>query len=301
MDARGLLDKMKLQALGNGCRKCNDRHKGWHTNYGSRMYTQKKSKTAVISAVIASFGLALSGSLAWGKSNSNLAPGCQPDSVQVLVSKGKSDNSVSSSALKSCTNCVPYMIKGKAGVILSEHRGEALSKKDSVFEEGKLLVAVSKPNFKISLQPDGIKSGIYAVVEFPANCVALVEQQPSGMFRVANLLGEALPVRIRSKGKNQTVPVMAGEELSLAPDYVNDAELVPADGVDREPVACTTFISGCKATKNTFDCAQLVKSEKLFACDQTFTQGAGLIHLAKRELLAKENTFRTLTPIANAR
>lgn len=281
--------------------KPDDRHKGYHLRYGSRMDTQKKSKTLVISALLAGLGLAYSGSFAWGKSTSNLAPSYQANSVQVLVSKGKSNSSDSSSAQKSCTNCVPYVIKDKAGVIFSDHRGEVLSKNDSVFEEGKLLVAVSKPNFKLALQPDGIKSGVYSVVEFPANSVALVEQLPNGLFRIANLLGDALPVKVKTKGQHETIAVLAGEELFLAPEYVNDSLLIPADGVDREPVVCGSYISGCKATKYTFDPAQMVKTEKLFACDQTFAPGSGLLRFAKRELLAKEKSFHTLSPIANAK
>lgn len=260
------------------------------------MYRQHKSKFILSSVVVAGLGLALSGSFAWGKSSSNLAPEAQ--GVKVLVSKGKGAPSMS--IARKVGSCVPYVINNKAGVIYSDHKGEMLSKIDSVFEEGKLLVAVSKPNFKISLQPDGIKSGIFAVVEFPANSVARVEQLPNGQFRVANLLGDALPVKIRTKGQHETVSVLAGEELSLAPEYVKENFLIPADGVDREAINCGAYIAGCKASKYKFDAAQMVKNEKLFACDDTFAPGSGLLRFAKRELLARERSEK-FSPIANAK
>lgn len=263
------------------------------------MDNQKTRKAILISAAIASLGF-VSGSVAWGKSSSNLAPyNSQASSLQVFVSK-TNNAAVCSAAQKACKKCVPYVIKNKSGIIFSDHQRDSLAGKESVFEDGKLLVAVSKPNFKISLQPDGIRSGVYAVVEFPANSVALIEQVPNGMFRVANLLGTALQVKVRTNGQHETLPVLSGEELTLAPEYVNDSLLIPADGVEREPVQCGNFIAGCKASKYKFDASQMVKSEKLFACDQTFTPGTGLLRFAKRELMAKEKSFRNLTPIANA-
>ncbi len=263
------------------------------------MDNQKTRKAIIISAAIAGLGFA-SGSVAWGKSSSNLAPCNQANSLQVLVSKSNSAAAGFNGSHKTCKNCIPYVIKNKSGIIFSDHQRDSLAGKESLFEDGKLLIAVSKPNFKISLQPDGIQSGVYAVVEFPANSVALIEQVPNGMFRVANLLGTALQVKIRTNGQHETLPVLSGEELTLAPEYVNDSLLIPTDGVEREPVQCGNFIAGCKASKYKFDASQMVRTEKLFACDQTFTPGTGLLRFAKRELLAKEKSFRNLTPIAHA-
>lgn len=295
---------MKLPALGNKVGANLKQSQGLPIS-GSFMRTNWATVTSLVAANAVSLLFGPLSIAAPGLGNSAPAHGKTSYSdkeMQILIFTEMDRSAMGEASKKNrCSSCVPYSIERKQGVIVANREASKDLGVGSVFQDGKLLLAVSKPNYKVSIKPDAKKNGIKATVKFPANSVAMLQQDEKGVFRAANFMGAPINISIfASNGKEYPISLSAGEELCLAPSIINEEYLIPSDGVDREAVCCSTIFPGIKGIKANFDIAEAAKSEPLFACESNFVKGAGLLNYAKREILSSSKPLHSYSPIAKA-
>jgi hypothetical protein len=101
-------------------------------------------------------------------------------------------------------------------------------------------------------------------VSVDKNSAALIEQSESGAVRIASLYGGSARMRAGTNQK-ETLSVQPGQELILQSED-DDQELIPTDGVAREPIAGAVQVAGMTARTNSFDRKELAEKELLLNC-----------------------------------
>jgi hypothetical protein len=99
-------------------------------------------------------------------------------------------------------------------------------------------------------------------VNIPAMSTVSVEQNGQNVVRVANLSGGKTNVQPVKAGDNE-ISANAGQEVVLADASLSDEELIPVDGVQREPVSGgkLVYAGGLQVAKNNFNQSQMAKRE----------------------------------------
>ena len=220
------------------------------------------------------------------------------NSVDSINRNARAESNVSLSPSK-CGNCLSFKLKHKGGLIIAQSpRPRSLKDGSTIFQDGKLLLAITRPDFAFQVKPDEGKPGINATVEFAPNTVAIVENSTSGLFRAANILGHPIKITVKSGDKQQVIKVRAGEEVCFAPEFFNGDHLIPTDGVDRESIECPQAPILIKFAMSKFDQKMMMQKEQLFSCASTFEKGVGLLYFARREIFASSADVRMTKSIA---
>ena len=104
-------------------------------------------------------------------------------------------------------------------------------------------------------------------VDIPPESSALIEQKSPGMMRIANLGGSETDVSITRNGRTQVITQKPGEELVVADASLADEELIPIDGIEREPISAAITISGLKIQKRRFNVKSMMEREQMVSCN----------------------------------
>lgn len=99
------------------------------------------------------------------------------------------------------------------------------------------------------------------LVSIPPQSTVSVEQNGKNVVRIDNMVGGQAGIKT-SKQLNVSTTVDQGQELVLADDSLNDEELIPVDGVQREPVAGgKVMAAGLNVMKSNIDVGQMARRE----------------------------------------
>ncbi|HEY9869523.1 MAG TPA: hypothetical protein V6D08_10195, partial [Candidatus Obscuribacterales bacterium] len=180
-------------------------------------------------------------------------------------------NSVVRTWFVSMGYCQPFALEQEDGSTVVAAQGTFLSTsggKKLVLKEGKIVaVAGSEP---VSVET------AHGTIVVPSGSSAVVEHKASGALRIANLSGSA--TRMDLKGHEAGLSMSAGEEVVVADTALSEEELIPTDGVDREPVAGAVTIGSVRVNKNKFNRAAMAQRNELLRCDL----GAFSVQMKKR-------------------
>lgn len=204
------------------------------------------------------------------------------------------DNSVLKKQADNATNayyiaggaCQPFFLEDDQDTMMVGEQGTAFKadKRTITLQQGKIVAMVGKSPIKVNTG--------FGDVSIAGNSAAIIQQTEGGVTRIANLSGKQTTVTVTRNGKVETLTAEAGEELCLANSDLSDEELIPVDGVDREPVKGTITIPGMKLAKNKFDQKMMVEKEKLLVCN------AGSFYAAKSKINnLKKNVDSTAKPL----
>jgi hypothetical protein len=169
--------------------------------------------------------------------------------------------------------CQPFFLEDDQDTMLVGEQGTTLSpgdKRSITLNQGKVVAMVGK-------QPVKVETG-FGNVQIAGNSAAVIQQTADGVVRVANLSGQATTVTVTRNGKTETLTANAGEEICLADEALAEEELIPVDGVDREPIQGSITVPGIKLAKSKFDQKMMVEKEKLLVCN------AGSFYAAKNKI-----------------
>ena len=169
--------------------------------------------------------------------------------------------------------CQPFFLEDDQDTMLVGEQGTTLSpgdKRSITLNQGKVVAMVGK-------QPVKVETG-FGNVQIAGNSAAVIQQTAEGVVRVANLSGQATTVTVTRNGKTETLTANAGEELCLADEALSEEELIPVDGVDREPIVGSITVPGIKLAKSKFDQKMMIEKEKLLVCN------AGSFYAAKNKI-----------------
>jgi hypothetical protein len=168
--------------------------------------------------------------------------------------------------------CQPFFLEDDSDTMMVGEKGTAFKENNRTvtLQQGKIVAMVGK-------QPIKVNTG-FGDVTVAGNSAAIIQQTAEGVTRVANLSGKATTVTINKNGKIETQVVQAGEEICLADQSLSEEELIPVDGVDREPIIGSITVPGVKMAKNKFDQKMMVEKEKLLVCN------AGSFYQAKSKI-----------------
>src|SRR6185369_1741679 len=72
---------------------------------------------------------------------------------------------------------------------------------------------------------------------------------------------------VTKNGETKVMTAAPGEEIVIADESLSDEELIPTDGVDREPIAGAVAVAGMKVQKHKFDRKMMAQREQLLLCN----------------------------------
>ncbi|MBI4533036.1 MAG: hypothetical protein HY711_03735, partial [Candidatus Melainabacteria bacterium] len=165
-------------------------------------------------------------------------------------------------------------VVGRGGTIFAVSQDRAI-----LLKEGRLVAIAGKQNLLISTQQGNI--------EIPSDGTVIVERKPSGVIRVANLAGSDTIVSIKSGQQSKSIAARTGEELVVADSTLSDEELIPVDGIEREPVGGAVVVSGVKIQKQKFNVQDMANKEALLLCNM----GCFSIAIRKKIDFIKQNNI----------
>jgi hypothetical protein len=105
-------------------------------------------------------------------------------------------------------------------------------------------------------------------VNVPADSAAVIDHMYPGVLRVASLAGQQAEVSVIGKdGTTKNMSAPPGEEVVISDESVAQEELIPIDGVDREPIGGKIAFAGLSVGKQKFDRKQMADREMLLNCN----------------------------------
>ena len=186
---------------------------------------------------------------------------------------GNCENSCVSPDLILTKNSKSYVAKGACQPIFpqDDSRTMVLGKTGTAFtaennsitlEPGKILVFAAKRQINVTAK--GFQVRVHS------NSICNIQLLPSGILRLENFCGSNAVVVFYVADKPITLKATAGEEIciiKLDDEYPGDSDdLIPVDGVDREPIVRSVMPPGCKVAKSKFDQRMMIEREELLYC-----------------------------------
>jgi hypothetical protein len=158
--------------------------------------------------------------------------------------------------------CQPFYMEGSNGSLILGTGGTIFAPtrhNTVVIKEGKLVMMASKEGLKVET--------VRGDINIPANGTVLVEQNQQGVVRVANLDGTPATLTCKTNNENVEMQAKSGEEVLLGDDESAEEELIPVDGVEREPIEGGIIsFSGLKAQRYRYDTQEMARKEMLLNC-----------------------------------
>jgi hypothetical protein len=166
--------------------------------------------------------------------------------------------------LAGCGPCESVNLKGQDGIKLFATKSTDFrqSEKGIEIKQGKVvLMTFDKP------QDVFVKNWSIAVSK--DSCVIIELGPEDDCIRMCNLHGHATTLSRQKKNeKRETLVLCSGDEICFKPRSFKEDELIPDDGIDREPiVGGPLFFPGLMAAKNTIDQEMMLNKEPLLNCD----------------------------------
>jgi YVTN family beta-propeller protein len=126
-----------------------------------------------------------------------------------------------------------------------------------------------------------------ATVNVPAGSASIVERSAGGVLRATSLSGEPTTVSISRAGQNTEMIAAPGEEVVIADGTPSDEELIPADGVDREPIGGKIAFAGLSVSRNKFNLQAMADRNALLNCNQgsMWVAVRGKVDKVKKEMM----------------
>ncbi|MBX9690068.1 MAG: hypothetical protein K2X27_25375, partial [Candidatus Obscuribacterales bacterium] len=183
--------------------------------------------------------------------------------------------------------CQPFFLEDDQDTMMVGEQGTAFKadNRTVTLQQGKIVAMVGKAPIKVSTG--------FGDVSISGNSAAIVQQTEGGVTRVANLSGKQTTITVNRGGKIQTLTAEAGEEICLADESLSEEELIPVDGVDREPIVGTVVVPGVKIAKSKFDQKMMVEKEKLLVCNSgSFYQAKNKINNLKDKVEKEAKPLR---------
>jgi hypothetical protein len=187
---------------------------------------------------------------------------CKPTSLDAPDDDNKETDSSGQSWMVAGGSCQPFSFEGDDGSVVVGSGGTTFAPtktKTILLKEGKMVAVAGKTGTIIETKQGN--------VHIPADGSTIVEQKQSGVIRVANLSGAKTDVAVTKNGETKIVSAEAGEEVFIADEGLADEELIPVDGVDREPISGAVAIAGTKVKKVKFDRRMMAEREQLLICN----------------------------------
>ncbi|HEY9867846.1 MAG TPA: hypothetical protein V6D08_01455, partial [Candidatus Obscuribacterales bacterium] len=156
----------------------------------------------------------------------------------------------------------PFIFEGDDGSAVIGSGGTTFAptkNKTLLLKEGKLVAMAGGQGLVIETAHGSVK--------IPSTGATIVQQSSSGVVRVANLSGGRTNMAITKDGQTKLVAADPGEEIVVADSSLGEEELIPVDGVDREPITGAVAVAGTRIQKNRFDRAMMAGREQLLTCN----------------------------------
>ncbi|MCI0364544.1 MAG: hypothetical protein L0219_11705 [Phycisphaerales bacterium] len=196
-------------------------------------------------------------------------------------------------------SCQPFSFERDDGTVVIGSGGTTFAptkNRTLLLKEGRLMTIAGTQGIVVETAHGNVKV---------ANETAtIIEQKPSGVVRVANLAGGRADVAVVRDGDTKLITANPGEEIVIADQALGDEELIPVDGVDREPISGAIAVAGTKVKKNLFDRRMMANRENLLLCNT----GCFTISMRKRFDQIKQDMDKSgplisgpLTPSMKAR
>lgn len=155
-------------------------------------------------------------------------------------------------------------------------------------KNGKVVLLTTKHEESLRFQ--------FGTIKIPTNSCVIVEASLGTRIRIANLLGTELPsTYVGMNGKEMTLTSMAGEEICISTELGSHDDLIPFDGVDREPILGSVTpdieIRGSK-----FDRAMMFEKSLLNYTNETPKGIRRWVSRVKKKILAETHSNRDLFP-----
>ncbi len=157
--------------------------------------------------------------------------------------------------------CQPFSFAGDDGSVIIGSGGTtfAPSQNHTVILRGGKMVASAGP---AGLTVETAQGNI----NIPSDGTTIIEQDRPGVVRVANLLGGETKISMQVNGETKELRAAAGEELIVADADLSEEELIPVDGVDREPLDAGKIV-GLQVKKSKFERKQMIGRDMLVNCN----------------------------------
>jgi hypothetical protein len=159
-------------------------------------------------------------------------------------------------------SCQPFAFEGSEGTSIIGAGGTTFAPSGQhtiLLKEGKMVATAGRAGLVIET--------VHGNVQIPADASVIVEQKANGVVRVDNLAGGDTNMTLTKGNENKVLTAQVGQEVIVADEALSDEELIPVDGVDREPVTGALAVSGVKVRKNKYNREMMAEREVLLRCD----------------------------------
>ncbi len=185
------------------------------------------------------------------------------------------------------TSCQPFSFEGESDETLIGSPGTefALEGVETILlKEGKIIALAGKQKMIIKT--------IQGQLSIPAGGSSMVEETSSGVLRIANLNGAEQDLVVVNEGHTTTLSAKLGEQVVLADTRLSDEELIPLDGINREPITSSIVIANVKVKTLRFDRQLMSEKEVLLQCHSgAFTLNTRKKFISMKRSLKIENSL----------
>jgi len=178
------------------------------------------------------------------------------------------------------TSCQPFSFEGDSEETIVGSPGTVFAPKGVetiLLKEGKIIALAGKQSMIIET--------VQGKVDIPAGGSSMIEETASGVLRIANLNGAEQDIVVESEGHTTFLSAKPGEQVVLADTRLGDEELIPVDGITREPITSSIVIAGVKVEKLQFDRQLMSEKEVLLQCNS----GAFTLNTRKKFITMKRS------------
>lgn len=162
------------------------------------------------------------------------------------------------------TDCEQYYLKlnqnkaadnGMRGQAGTEF--EVTQEKTILLKDGRMLVGAGSEGMTMQVAGE--------MVTMKPDTVALIESRANKPMRVTVINGNHEDAVTVSKDNQEVARVSKGQEAIIADSPLADEELIPTDGVERQPIGGTIVKQGLQVKKNTLSVAELEEKDPFLA------------------------------------
>ncbi len=157
--------------------------------------------------------------------------------------------------------CQPFSFAGDDGTVIIGSGGTTFAPSVNhtvILKAGKMVASAGQGGLIVETAQGNIT--------IPSDGTTIVEQDRPGVVRVANLLGGETKISMQVNGETKELKAAAGEELIVADADLSEEELIPVDGVDREPLDAGKIV-GLQVKKSKFERKAMIGRDMLINCN----------------------------------
>jgi hypothetical protein len=166
--------------------------------------------------------------------------------------------------------CQPFIMQGDDLALVADAGTEFAPAKNNsiVIKQGRMLAMAGKMGATVETAQ--------GILSIPKESAVIVEQKTNGLVRIATISGSSSSLALSNKGNNipngnnEVLVSGPGEEIVVGDSTLGEEELIPVDGVEREPIEGSINVAGLRIEKKSFNMKSMAERERTLRCNMNY-------------------------------